>query len=266
MRFRRASVTSSASATPVLPFPWFWKSINRLSLKITGHECIPRTMLGDREALMIQEKLHDERVMATGLRGYDRLCKKTLKVEGNQDKNHDSVGGRIDNQNISDRRQDFTRRKSYSTGNLPTSCKVLFPAKEKGTANMFAWKRTQRSGTSLSNVSESSGGVSENDSSVQTCNLKPGDDSEHAQLGNSAELPNVDDGSKCTVCRKKFKFGKRWKHHCSRCMATFCHKHGRTTHNNFTSCKVPGDCLCSPCVEILRERGAFSRRESSDPN
>jgi hypothetical protein len=47
---------------------------------------------------------------------------------------------------------------------------------------------------------------------------------------------------------KKFKIGKRYKHHCARCMATFCHKHGRTTHSNFTSCKIPGDCICNSCL------------------
>merc|ERR1719162_2442760 len=58
--------------------------------------------------------------------------------------------------------------------------------------------------------------------------------------------------SSCNTCRKKYKAFKRYKHHCSRCLATFCHKHGRTTHSNFTSCRVPGDCICNSC---LRQRG-----------
>jgi hypothetical protein len=67
------------------------------------------------------------------------------------------------------------------------------------------------------------------------------------------------------VCQKKFKFGKRYKHHCSRCMATFCHKHGRTSHNNFTSCKVPGSCLCNPCLELHCSRGTSPTRQVSYP-
>jgi len=59
-----------------------------------------------------------------------------------------------------------------------------------------------------------------------------------------------DDPDICNTCRKRYKFGKRWRHHCARCLSTFCHKHGRTTHSNLTSCKVPGTCLCNKCLEM----------------
>jgi hypothetical protein len=52
----------------------------------------------------------------------------------------------------------------------------------------------------------------------------------------------------CIVCKKRYKFGKRKKHHCSICYSTFCHKHGKTTHSNFIPCKVPGDCVCNNCI------------------
>ena len=57
-----------------------------------------------------------------------------------------------------------------------------------------------------------------------------------------------DDYTKCNTCHKKYKVGKRWRHHCARCLATFCHKHGKITHSNFTSCKVPGTCICDVCL------------------
>ena len=70
------------------------------------------------------------------------------------------------------------------------------------------------------------------------------------------------DNSRCNVCEKKFKFIKRMKHTCSRCLTTFCHKHGRTSHSNLTSCKVPGNCVCDLCLKLeesekqkKRERG-----------
>lgn len=71
---------------------------------------------------------------------------------------------------------------------------------------------------------------------------------------------NIDYGNSCSECGKKFRIGKRYKHHCSRCMATFCHKHGRTTHNNFTSCKVPGDCICNSCLKIVASRSSLTKQ------
>jgi hypothetical protein len=58
-----------------------------------------------------------------------------------------------------------------------------------------------------------------------------------------------DDFDQCNTCHKIYKFPKRFRHHCSRCTATFCHKHGRTTHSNFISCRVPGNCVCLPCLQ-----------------
>ena len=52
----------------------------------------------------------------------------------------------------------------------------------------------------------------------------------------------------CNFCHKKYKFPKRCRHHCASCGSTFCHKHGKTTHNNLVACKVPGDCICNVCL------------------
>lgn len=64
----------------------------------------------------------------------------------------------------------------------------------------------------------------------------------------------VDDPLSCNTCRKKYKLGKRWKHHCCRCLSTFCQKHGKVAHPIFTSCKVPGSCICQPCLDAEQRR------------
>jgi hypothetical protein len=66
-----------------------------------------------------------------------------------------------------------------------------------------------------------------------------------------SERSNIDDHNVCNSCFKRCKFPKRCRHHCSKCGSTFCHKHGRTTHSNLVTCKVPGDCICNICLEEM---------------
>ena len=264
MRYRRASATSSASATTILPFPWFWTGINRLSVKITGNECIPRTMLGDKEALKRQETLHDERVGATGLRGYAQAKKKTSQCDDNEAETSNSSGRRNANRDSFDKRLEFGRQKSNSTGNLLSIAEVRSPF--EGPRNFFTNTRQRRLRT-LETVSSLSGGEVDSESvgksnSQGSFESLLNSKSDHQTLSRCRS--DIDDGFRCIECEKKFKFGKRWKHHCSRCMSTFCHKHGRTTHNNLTSCKVPGSCLCNPCLKLLKTRDHSSRQKGSD--
>mmetsp|Transcript_1684 Transcript_1684/g.3603 ORF Transcript_1684/g.3603 Transcript_1684/m.3603 type:complete len:131 (-) Transcript_1684:129-521(-) len=114
----------------------------------------------------------------------------------------------------------------------------------------------------LNGTSSSGGTISE---ASETPSISPTVKSRASSMSKSdhpadRKLPYVDDGNSCSECQKKFKIGKRYKHHCSRCMATFCHKHGRTTHNNFTSCKVPGDCMCNSCLKVMASRSTLSER------
>jgi len=73
-------------------------------------------------------------------------------------------------------------------------------------------------------------------------------------VGSSANSPSNerywDDHTRCNVCEKKFKVVTRCRHNCARCLSAFCHKHGRTTHSNFTSCRVPGSCICNMCLDV----------------
>lgn len=71
----------------------------------------------------------------------------------------------------------------------------------------------------------------------------------HSNLANDDEESEFCDNN-CIVCKKKYKFLKRKKHHCSVCFSTFCHKHGKTTHSNLVACKVPGDCVCNVCLGV----------------
>jgi len=247
LKFRRATATSSASAHTILPFPWVWKAINHLWKKGFGQELIPRTLLGDREAMMLQEQMHDEQIAAKGLRGYERIRKKAALEEGGND-------GVNPQQN--DRRANFKKEKSYSTGDLLSATPSFAPPKEVvipregGTPNKFAWMRKRRSLGQISDQSETSSIAHTLRSRVS--NMSNSDHARSINTRRRMRFPN--DGNVCSECNKRFKVGKRYKHHCSRCMATFCHKHGRTTHSNFTSCRVPGDCMCNSCLAVLQSR------------
>ena len=255
MRFKRASASSSASAAAALPFPWFWKGINRISVKITGCECIPRTMLGDREALLLQEKMHDEQVMATGLRGYSKIVKRQ-ETEDFRREIGLSESNVLDETDTTDRRRNGMDAIKYnSTSNLLSSPEPKKPPKEvvvstkSATPKVFGWKRSSKQ-------SDSSGAISsDNESATFSPKAISERSTQPTRLTPIKQRPIVNDGTTCVVCQKKFKLGKRYRHHCSRCMATFCHKHGKTTHTNFTSCRVPGSCLCNPCLELTSSRG-----------
>lgn len=254
LKFRRATATSSASAHTILPFPRVWKAFNHLCKKGFGQELIPRTMLGDREAMMLQEQMHDEQIAAKGLRGYERIRKKASFEEGGND-------GVNPQQN--DRRVKFKTEKSYSTGDLLSATISFAPPKEViipregGTPNKFTWMRKRRS---LGHESERSDASSvANTLRSRVSNTSNSDHSRFSITRRRVRFP--DDGSVCSECNKSFKIGKRYKHHCSRCMATFCHKHGRTTHSNFTSCRVPGDCVCNSCLAVLQAREHYSEHD-----
>jgi hypothetical protein len=276
MRYRRATATSSSKASAALPFPRLWKAINRISKKWTGHELIPRTMVGDREALRLQEKLHDEQIMATGLRGYNRIAEKSMH------------GGAASLDNGFDRRSDFKKEKSNSTGTLFTSVsfqpptEVIVPTPEEKKTfqkKLLTWKsqspNKKDNGNSNGRKKSTSRSVSDSASAsvaASVTSLTPTmksmgsfplpNRSDHSRdLHRRMSNPD-DDSTRCSECGRKFKIGKRYKHHCSRCMATFCHKHGKTTHNNFTSCRVPGDCICNSCIVELSEREARSERST----
>ena len=253
MRYRRGTATSSTSAVLVLPAPWLWKGINRVSMKLVGQELIPRSMLGDQEALKRQEKLHDERIMATGLRGYTRSRQLSdVPEEKNVGDNSDRV----------DRRSGLIRRRSLSTNDIRSVNVTFAPPIEvlvqnggKTTGNKFGWLTpSNKYKRSMSSFSEASAASAESEESSAcfpaNTNASKSSTSEQTSVNPYRRDSLIISGKVCSECRMKFKIGKRYKHHCARCMATFCHKHGRTTHINLTSCKIPGDCICNSCLAL----------------
>lgn len=258
MRFRRASASSSSQASVVLPFVSFWERVNVLSVKWMGRDFIPKTMLGDRVSIERQEQLHDERIMATGLRGYDRLRKKAKQEDsGNAKNGHTAAREASKNSNRSRSSEDIASP-------LPKEV-VVHSVPSSVPQNAFFWKRAQQTRTRSLDTKHSNEvstdsevdsservGASVKSSSRKASRTPPKKLSRH--------YTDIDDGSRCIECLKKFQFAKRYKHHCSRCMSTFCHKHGRTTHPNIISCKVPGTCLCNPCLKVLKENRSQSQR------
>ena len=258
MRFRRASASSSSQASVVLPFVSFWERVNVLSVKWMGRDFIPKTMLGDRVSIERQEQLHDERIMATGLRGYDRLRKKSKQDDSGTANGHTAAREASKNSNKSRSSEDIASP-------LPKEV-VVHSTPASAPKNTSFWKRgrTRNQGTRSfdTNTSNEVSTDSDFDSSERAgTSVKSGSrNASRTPPKLSRHYTDIDDGSRCIECLKKFQFPKRYKHHCSRCMATFCHKHGRTTHPNIISCKVPGTCLCNPCLKVLKQNRAQSQR------
>jgi hypothetical protein len=257
MRFRRASASSSSAASVVLPFVSFWEKMNRISVRWIGKEIIPKTLLGDRASIEMQEQLHDERIMATGLRGYDRLRKKSKNEDSFRNGNYVAKEGdkTVDNGKSRSR----SRSIGDATSPLPKDVVVSRGTMSSLSPNMFPWKRSQRTSarsldTHRSNEvsTDSEAELSERNNSSSRSGRKI---SKKAPMLSSRHYTDIDDVSRCIECKKKFRFPKRCKHSCSRCMSSFCHRHGHTTHPNILTCKVPGTCLCNMCVKILRTQG-----------
>ncbi|KAL7431551.1 hypothetical protein ACHAXH_001822 [Discostella pseudostelligera] len=181
-------------------------------------------MLGDEDALMRQEQLHDERINATGLRGYNQIREKR--------RNRDDLADK----------QLALKKVGFSAADLTTPATAL---KEVSIlSKKFTWMRSLSKGSGATSFRSLASEVSDLSSS-RSC-------------GMSRNSSHLDDDNRCSECQKKFKIGRRYKHHCARCMAVFCHKDGRTTHNNFSSCKVPGDCICNTCLRIVASNGLLS--------
>lgn len=276
MRFRRASATST-TATKMEPlFPWLWKGLNSFALRAFNVEVIPKSLLGDREWLRRQNSLHDLSVGAVGLNGYKSFGE-CVEVPKNR-----RVMFREKSLSTGDLRKALEGQKT------PSRAKAVEPAppilrrsnrassdvsasegksetgakKVRSTASKMAWRSKRHSSfNSADEVSERGtpdvlngeivfhkGPLPETSSSTLPTRESStiSDDSDSGWVAKEYE----DDNNRCNTCRKRFKFGKRWRHHCARCLSSFCHKHGRTTHSNMTSCRVPGTCVCNVCLEL----------------
>ena len=67
-------------------------------------------------------------------------------------------------------------------------------------------------------------------------------------------IPDYSSIENCAYCDRKFSL-TRMKHYCSICSTVFCRRDGYTPHR-FSSCGIPGDCICKKCLspEIIKHK------------
>ena len=302
MRFKRANAMSSTSASMDPVFPWLWRGMNMVTLKIFGVEVVPKSMLGDKKTKQVSERAYDREVKSVGLVGY--------KGPSSRDEERSPITSRPY------RRVMFAQRKSASTGTLMANLEKInengllqnrghdlrngstaqraidnneaapstfTPAgsatssKSRTTLKRAFFSRSKSAGSDDTSTGESS----EDDARMTTrslpahittsrrslmSNMSIGtideDDGTVRTNDSSSRVLMVDDYNRCNACHKRYKFPHRFRHHCARCLSTFCHKHGKTSHSNLVACKVPSDCICNVCLEVDAITGSSRSRSS----
>jgi len=140
----------------------------------------------------------------------------------------------------------FGRSKSAGTGSTDGSASTGSSGKTDGDSRQTMRSMPANISTSRRSLMTEMSTIDEDGATIRT---------------NSSSARDVmhDDYNRCNCCHKEYKFPHRFRHHCARCLSTFCHKHGKTTHSNLISCKVPSDCICNVCLEA----NGYSSRSSS---
>ncbi|GMH94243.1 hypothetical protein TrST_g13682 [Triparma strigata] len=283
MRLKRGSTTSTGTTSLVPIFPWLWRSMNSVGLKLFGMQVIPDVMLTDVDSLKRAASENDISYGATGLAGTAKSkadgrrrdnsfhkhmeLRKTLTPLSFKQGGTDKMSWR---RNVKDSLQDESPR----LGTMRSDGNIQTPVNADGVAT-FADSNEKVSmlkrgsaliSTSFSHALRTANGAGGSNRSVKSepgrtytpppplntsvaCPV-PNSTSPNSNRSPSEHEKCWDDQTRCNVCEKKFKLIRRHRHHCARCLSSFCHKHGRTTHSNFTSCKVPGSCICDRCIEV----------------
>jgi len=256
LKWRRAAARSTATSF-TLPFPKVWHRINFFSQKLIGTIIIPDDMLGGST----DQLEYDIAVNATKLDGYnrditfnegDKPCHRRMKLEKKNNLPNVIV-------------IDDSKRSIDSEGSFPSNdtCLPLEPKVESKLRPIPKFNRcfTGDSSTHSVPITRSEMKRTNNESEMKSRHsydsVSPCGSLDEASCDGNESENEVDNHKVCNTCRKKYKIGKRWKHHCARCLSTFCHKHGRTTHNNWTSCKVPGSCVCNKCLRSDSRRSSY---------
>mmetsp|Transcript_22424 Transcript_22424/g.40452 ORF Transcript_22424/g.40452 Transcript_22424/m.40452 type:complete len:726 (-) Transcript_22424:145-2322(-) len=259
MRFRRATATTTLS-TDIQPIcPWLWQGINNLSLRLFGVEVVPRNMLGDKDCARIEAELHDKEVKAVGLQGYRKVSTQDIgnrRADFRNKRGSDRELSALTDTNNSIEKS-FDDKKSKIDALIKTKPLSFFTRNPSSKSEKTTSDSTLKSGKSVLFRS----------SSLHSSNGTGMIEGQHLMNRNSTSFDtNDDDDERCNTCQKRYKFGKRHRHHCAKCLATFCHKHGHTTHSNFTSCRVPGDCVCDVCLNtghVVHQDGKRFSKQSS---
>jgi len=223
MKWKRASTGSTvAVAAMKAPFPSLMQNINTMSKKILGMDIIPSFVLGkDNEVVC-----HDVTFVESDT-PFDRRVKFS-KSESNRNNSCRSLMSTDDSHSLTC---------CVDSNIISDSSAMEMKTKEKCKLKEAFERKKSQCGLRTDTTGISQIDVQQNSS--RSCSSK---------TYNTNDEP--DDYTLCNTCRKKYKIGKRWRHHCARCLSTFCHKHGRTTHSNLTSCKIPGSCVCNKCLEM----------------
>ena len=263
MRFRRASARSTTSFDLRPAFPWLWRAINGVSTRVFGVEVVPSSMLQNPTAWKEEQvEGHNKSVGANKLKGYKKSSTSSLVEDHNTastpfsrrvqfqksisasnllsfDNNMDSREAKMTKAPSSAPNRNLLYKRAKSFQSTVTDSKQMFNAtSDKGINGNRPMLR--KHGREEANEAS--------DIMMQQRRSSEGD-SESSLSGKETDDSFVDDPTRCNTCRKKYRIGKRWKHHCCRCLSTFCHKHGKVTHPVLTSCKVPGSCICQPCLD-----------------
>merc|ERR1712151_809487 len=254
MKWKRASCDSTMLvATMFSPFFKLFQYVNTMSKNMIGIEIIPSYILSSPASDDNAVVAHDVYVKAVGLNGFKK----------------DGVTF-TENETPFDRRLKLSRSESQRNN----SCRSLLSVSDDSHSlplsgineisdsnnNIREMKLKEKSSMKLNNIElidrkKSQCGVCSPGSQLTAkVDDHPQNSSRScittSRTNSSSIVEEYDDYTICNTCRKKYKLGKRYRHHCARCLSTFCHKHGRTTHSNFTSCKIPGSCVCNKCLEM----------------
>jgi hypothetical protein len=284
MRLRRATVTSTATNLEPL-IPWLFRNIDSFLKEHIGTSVIPQSFMMESHERLLH---HDNVVKSVGLNGYIASTPSTSEraiIDRNkhlrdlrQFKSEPSLNVKLDtplgngsNDKPNKKSRPFSRIRSpqvviekkessiQMSQPVIAECDAIVSGPlEDNKKNTIAAERVDTNATSkrgrLFRISHSlrdeikEPALSENVISRADAVLKSVGSQDQDSKRVLSERSNVDDHNICNSCYKRCKFPKRCRHHCSKCGSTFCHKHGRTTHSNLVTCKVPGDCICNVCL------------------
>jgi len=230
MRLKNGSTTSTGTVNLFPLFPYVWKSLNTLNafcVKTIGTRLFPESLLTDVDSL--QRAKQDKNISggAVGVGGVHVFSNESGHLLPEDDD--------IDLKRTAMMFRKYASEKHILSLDRPKLCKAKSLADFRSVTKENEKDSLElRASTTVSLV----GNILEDN---------------EKELKEEKMESFWDDDNFCNVCEKKFKLFKRMKHHCARCTATFCHKHGRTPHARFTSCKFPGCCVCNHCLEAEKK-------------
>jgi len=255
MKWKRASCDSTMLvATMFTPFLKLFQYINTMSKNMIGIEIIPSYILGASDDNDVVA--HDVYVNAVGLNGFKKggvtftenetPFDRRWKLSRSESQRNNSCRSLLSSSDDSHSPILSVGINEASDSNNNNNIREI-KLKEKSSSKFNNIKLIDRKKSQCGGCDPSSPIIAKIDDHPQNSNRSCITTS---RTNCSSIVEEYDDYTICNTCRKKYKLGRRYRHHCARCLSTFCHKHGRTTHSNFTSCKIPGSCVCNKCLEI----------------